>query len=241
MTEPWENEGIVVEATKEPITKKRLVEDLRKSGIKTGDAVIFHSSMKSIGWIVGGPVTVISALMEAISNEGTLVMPTQSGDNGEPSNWQRPAVPEVWWQTIRDETPPYNSEITPTRGMGRIPETFRKYPNVYRSPHPTASFGAWGKDAQLVVETHPYDDPFGEGSPLAKLYHLNAKILLVGIGLESITSLHYAEFKADLPNRPQENRAAALLENGKRVWRTWIEPEYSDSDFHKIAADFEKQ
>ena len=241
MTEPWENERKIVEATKEPITKNRLIEDLRKAGIKEGDTVIFHSSMQSIGWIVGGPVTVISALMEAVSDDGTLVMPTQSGDNGEPSNWKRPAVPEDWWQIIRDETPPFNSETTPTRGMGRIPETFRKYPNVYRSDHPTASFGAWGKNAQIVVETHPYDDPFGENSPLAKLYQLNAKILLVGIGLESITSLHYAEYKADLPNRPEENRAAALLENGKRVWKTWKEPEFSDEDFHKIAADFEEK
>jgi len=241
MTEPWEQEGKIVEATKEPIIKKRLIEDLRNAGIKEGDTIIFHSSMQSIGWIVGGPVTVISALMEAVSDEGTLVMPTQSGDNGEPSNWKRPAVPEDWWQIIRDETPPFNPKTTPTRGMGRIPETFRKYPNVYRSPHPTASFCAWGKNAQRVIETHPYDDSFGENSPLSKLYLLNAKILLVGIGLESITSLHYAECKADLPNRPEENRAAAILENGKRVWKTWTESEYSDEDFHKIAADFEEK
>ncbi|TFG27193.1 AAC(3) family N-acetyltransferase [Candidatus Thorarchaeota archaeon] len=241
MIEPWESEGKLVEATKEPIIKKRLVEDLRKAGIKKGDTVIFHSSMKSIGWIVGGPVTVISALMEAVSEEGTLVMPTQSGDNEEPANWKRPAVPKSWWQIIREETPPFDPEITPTRGMGRIPETFRKYPNVSRSNHPTASFGAWGKKAQLVVETHPYDDPFGENSPLAKLYQLNAKILLVGIELESITSLHYAEYKADLPNRPEENRAAAILENGKRVWKTWKGQEFSDEDFHKIAADFEEK
>jgi len=241
VSEPWEREGKLVEATKEPIIKQRLVEDFRKAGIKEGDTVIFHSSMASIGWIVGGSGTVISALMEVVSDNGNLVMPTQSGDNGEPSNWKRPAVPEDWWQIIREETPPYNPETTPTRSMGIIPETFRKYPNVYRSPHPTASFGAWGNNAQYIVETHPYDDPFGESSPLAKFYQLNAKILLVGIGLESITSLHYAEYKADLPNRPEENRGAALLENGKRVWKTWKEQEFSDEDFHKIAADFEEQ
>ncbi|MGY5872814.1 MAG: AAC(3) family N-acetyltransferase [Candidatus Thorarchaeota archaeon] len=241
MTEPWEREGKLVEATKEPITKKRLIDDLRKAEVNEGDTIIFHSSMQSIGWIVGGAVTVISVLMDAVSEKGTLVMPTQSGDNGEPSNWKRPAVPEDWWQIIRDETPPYNPDTTPTRGMGRISETFRSYPNFHRSTHPTASFGAWGKNAQLVVETHPYDDPFGDNSPLAKLYQLNAKILLVGIGLESITSLHYAEHIADLPNRPDENRAAALLENGKRVWRTWKESEFSDEDFHQIAADFEKK
>ena len=241
MSEHWENEGQIVDATKEPITKKHLVEDLRNAGVNPGDTLIVHTSMRTIGWIVGGSVTVIAALMEAVSEQGTLVMPTQSTENSEPSRWQYPPVPEEWWQIIRDEMPPYNPETTPTRKMGIIGETFRKYPNVHRSEHPNASFGAWGKKADYVVESHPIDDVFGEKSPLGKLYELNAKILLVGTGLESNTSLHYSEYKANLPNMPIENRGAAILENGKRGWKTWKAIEYNDEDFHKIAADYEEK
>ncbi|TFH01621.1 MAG: AAC(3) family N-acetyltransferase [Candidatus Thorarchaeota archaeon] len=239
MTEHWENEGQIVEATEEPIMRKSLVEDFRKAGIYPGDTIIVHSSMRTIGWIIGGSVTVIEALMEAVSDQGTLVMPTQSTDNGEPSRWRHPPVPEGWWQLIRDETPPYNPETTPTRKMGIIAETFRKYPNVYRSAHPQASFGAWGKNAEYVVESHPLDDVFGENSPLAKLYELNTKILLIGIGLEANTCLHHAEAKANLPGMPMETKGASVLEEGKRVWKVWDEPEYNDDDFHMIAADFE--
>lgn len=241
MSEHWANEGQIVEATKEPITRKRLVEDLRNAGVNPGDTLIAHTSMRTIGWIVGGAVTVIEALMEAVSDQGTLVMPTQSTDNGEPSRWRHPPVPEAWWQVIRDETPPYNPETTPTRKMGTVVETFRKYPNVHRSGHPNASFGAWGRKAEYVVESHPVDDVFGDRSPLGKLYELNAKILLVGIGLEANTSLHLAEFKANLPDMPKESKGAAVLENGKRVWKTWETLEYNDEDFHKIAADYEKE
>ncbi len=241
LTEHWENEEQIVEATKEPITRKRLVEDLRKAGVNPGDTLMVHTSMRTIGWIVGGAVTVIEALMEAVSDQGTLVMPTQSTDIGEPSRWQHPAVPETWWQTIRDETPPYNPETTPTRKMGIIVETFRKYPDVHRSAHPNASFGAWGKKAEYVVENHPIDDVFGKNSPLGKLYELNAKILLIGTGLEANTSLHHAEFKANLPDMPRESKGAAVLENGKRVWKTWETLEYDDDDFHKIAADYEEK
>ena len=240
MTAPYENERLLVEATKEPITKKRLVGDLRKAGIRPGDTILVHSSMRSIGWIVGGAVTVIAALMEAVTKEGTLVMPTQSTENGEPSHWQYPAVPENWWQIIREEMPPYDPEITPTRKMGIIVETFRKYPEVYRSPHPQASFGAWGKRAQYVVEKHPVEDVFGEESPLGRLYSLDSKILLIGIGLNANTSLHYAEFKAKLPNMPIEHLGAAVLENGKRIWKTWEQIEYNDEDFPCIAAKFEE-
>ncbi len=241
MKKPWENERLLVDATKEPITRRRLVKDLRRAGVSPRDTIIVHSSMKSIGWIVGGAITVIDALMEAVTDQGTLVMPTQSSDNGEPSNWSRPAVPEEWWQTIRDELPPYNPEITPTRKMGIIPETFRKYPNVHRSAHPQSSFGAWGKNAEYVVERHPVDDEFGERSPLAKLYELRAKILLIGIGYMCNTSLHHAEAKANLPNMPIEKKGAAVLENGERTWKAWEQPEYDDGDFHKIAADFEEK
>ncbi|MFW9957881.1 MAG: aminoglycoside N(3)-acetyltransferase [Candidatus Odinarchaeota archaeon] len=241
MTASYENEGFVVEATKEPITKNRLVEDLRKAGIRQGDAVLVHSSMRSMGWIVGGAVTVIAALMDSVTEEGTLVMPTQTTGNGEPSQWQHPAVPESWWKAIREEMPPYDPEITPTRKMGIIVETFRGYPGVFRSPHPQASFGAWGKMAQYVVEKHPVDDVFGDNSPLGRLYELDAKILLIGIGLNANTSLHHAEFRAKLPNMPIEHLGAAVIENGKRVWKTWKQIEYDDSDFQQIAAEFEKK
>lgn len=232
-------EAEIVAKTKAPITKRILVRDLKRAGLMQGDTVIVHSSLSAIGWTIGGAVTVIEALMEVLTDEGTLVMPTQSTDNGEPSNWQNPAVPEAWWQTIRDETPPYNPITTPTRKMGRIVETFWKYPEVYRSMHPQGSFGAWGKNAQYIVREHDYAEVFGDRSPLGKLYELGAKILLIGIGLESNTSLHYAEFKAELPNMPIENKGAAVLENGERVWSTWVEIAYDDSDFPNIASDYE--
>lgn len=241
MTELWESERQVVKATKEPITKMRLVADLRKAGIMPADIVLVHSSMRSIGWTVGGAVTVIAALKETVTEEGTLVMPTQSTDNGEPSQWQHPAVPEEWWDIIREEMPPYDPDITPTRQMGVIAETFRKYPGVYRSPHPQASFAAWGRMAKYVVERHPIDDVFGERSPLGRLYELGGKILLIGIGLDANTALHHAESRARIPNIPREHSGAAVIENGKRIWKTWEQIEYDDDDFPQIAAEFEEK
>lgn len=241
MTEPWDSERRIVESTREPITKKRLMRDLRNAGVRSGDILLVHSSMKSIGWTVGGAVTVIEALMETITEDGTLVMPTQSTDNGDPSRWQAPAVPQAWWDTIKNEMPPYNPVITPTRMIGVVPETFRKYPHVYRSAHPQASFGAWGKRGQYVVASHPVDDVFGENSPLGKLYELHAKILLIGIGYNANTSLHYAEYRAKLPNMPRVTMGAAVLVDGKRTWTTWEELDYNDSDFPQIAREYEKK
>jgi aminoglycoside 3-N-acetyltransferase len=58
----------------QPVTKSRLVADLRKLGTTAGDTLMLHASMKAIGWIVGGPDIVIRALLDVIGPEGTLMM-----------------------------------------------------------------------------------------------------------------------------------------------------------------------
>ncbi|MHA1531900.1 MAG: aminoglycoside N(3)-acetyltransferase [Candidatus Heimdallarchaeota archaeon] len=235
----WEKEKLLVEKTGSPITKDLLMKDFRKIGLQAGDIVIVHSSMSKIGWIIGGAITVINALMEVLTEDGTLVMPTMV-NNTDPANWNYPAVPKDWIPIIRQERPPYDPAITPTRSMGRIPELFRIMPNVLRSNHPQSSFSAWGKHAEEIVSGYKLESNFGHESPLRKVYDLNGKILLLGVHHSSNTSLHYAEVKADLPNFPMETQGAALLENGKRVWKAWKEMKYDADDFEKIGLAYEK-
>lgn len=236
----WEKERDIVQRTDIPITQKSLSKDLRETGLGTGDTVLVHSSMSKIGWVVGGPVSVINALMDVITTKGTLVMPTFSTDNTEPKNWKFPPVPESWWVIIRENMPAYHAEITPTRGMGRVPETFRNYPTVKRSPHPQCSFTAWGKDKELICTSHPLFPVFGENSPLERLYHLKAKILLLGVDHINNTSLHYSEWKAKLPNHPFEDQGASIMKNGKQTWEAWKDIKYSDEDFIKAGKRFEE-
>ena len=134
-----------------PATVPSLVVDLAKLGVKTGMTLVVHSSLKSLGEVNGGPVAVILALEEMLGVEGTLVMPTFTADNSEPSNWQHPAVPEEWWQQIRATMPAYDPTFTPAFHMGIIPETFRKQTDVVRSHNPDASFAAWGKYARQIT------------------------------------------------------------------------------------------
>jgi len=238
--EPWEREKLIVEKTKEPITRERIVKDLKKIGVNEGDVLFVHSSMSRISWIIGGVVTVINALMEAVGEEGTLMMSGESSGNGEPSHWQYPAVPESWWEIIRRETPPYNPRTTPTRRIGKIPEAFRSFPGVLRSQHPQVSFQAWGKHAEYLVKSHPFEKPLGEGSPLDRFYELEGRILLLGVSHDFNTSIHLAEDKAKIPDFPTIEKGAAILEKGKRVWVTWTELLYDSEDFDRIGEAYEK-
>ena len=239
--EAWEKEKLVVDHTKMPVTKSRISHDLEEMGLRTGDTVIAHFAMSKIGWIVGGEVAVIDALMDLLTEQGTLVMPAHTNlSGGEPSLWKYPPVPETWWQIIRDEIPPFRTESTPTSRLGRIPEAFRSYLGALRSSHPQASFTAWGKHARTVTEGQKLDAPFCQDSPLEKIYSLDGKVLLVGVGHLNNTTIHYAEYRAELPNMPRVGRAAAVLENGKRVWKTWEEIDHDSDDFPEIGEAYEQ-
>lgn len=223
-----------------PNTISSLTEDLKKLGIKTGDIILVHSSLSALGWTSGNAVAVIEALLNAVGPTGTVVMPTHTSENSDPTNWQHPPVPESWWEIIKREAPPYDPLKTPTRMMGVIPETFRKYPGVLRSNHPQGSFAALGPLANEIIKDHQFTPEFGEGSPIDKLYHLDAKIVLLGVDHQNNTSLHYAEWKSNLPNKPMRKQGAAVLEDGMRKWIEYYDIDYNDEDFMQLGTEYEK-
>ena len=133
-------ESQAVRKTETPATVESLQTDFKALGIEKGMVLLVHSSLSTMGWVCGGAVAVIIALQEVLGETGTLVMPTHSTDLSDPSQWENPPVPESWWQTIRETMPAYDSDLTPTRSMGKIAETFRKQNGVLRSAHPQSSF-----------------------------------------------------------------------------------------------------
>ena len=40
------------------------------------DIVLIHSSLKSFGYVIGGPISAINAAKEAVTESGTVVFPT---------------------------------------------------------------------------------------------------------------------------------------------------------------------
>lgn len=229
----------LVEQTKKLNTVKTLTEDLRRLDVREGANLLVHSSLSSIGWVNGGQVAVVEALMNAVTENGTLVMPTQSGEWSDPSKWMNPSVPEKWWEEIRASMPAYNRGTTPTSGMGKVVEAFRTYPNVERSDHPAVSFAAWGKNKEEILANHSIDFGLGEASPLAKLYDLDAQILFIGTGYDTNTAFHLGEYRA--PGFELVQEGAPLMVDGKRVWRDYQEIDFEEDQFEEIGRLFEQK
>lgn len=217
-------------------SKSSLKQQLLSLGIRAGDNLMIHSSLKSMGWIAGGAQTVVEALMETVTEAGTLVMPAQSTGNSDPIYWMEPPVPENWHQPIRDALPAYDPYLSEMRGMGKIAECFHRHPLTVRSPHPSHSFMAWGSKAIQWMSEQPLEDSFGRKSPLAKMLQGNVKILLIGVDFDSCTALHYAEFVQE--SRKTSPQGAAMLIGGKRVWQTFDCVEMDAERFPEIAKAF---
>lgn len=228
----------LIEHTDLPRTRESLLKDLKTLGVKEGMTLIVHTSLKSIGWVNGGAQAVILALMDAVTEDGTLVLQAHSADLSDPAEWENPPIPESWWETVRHTMPAFDPDTTPTYHLGKIPELFRTFPNVYRSNHPVMSVAAWGKNARLLTEEHQLDYGFGPGTPLAKAYELDASVLFIGTGFDTHTSFHLAEVLTDV--RKHVKKGSPILENGKQVWKTYDEIEYDDEDFEEIGNAFKK-
>ena len=172
------------------VTRDSLSTALRKIGIRSGDVLCVHTSMKSLGFVIGGARTIIDGLLDSVGEEGTLMMPTYSGDLSDPVEWAHPPVPPEWIETIQREMPAYDLFRTPTRRMGVVPELFRHLPDVVRSPHPQSSFAAFGPNAGALVGEHPLEYRFGPNSPLGHLVALSGKVLLLGAPYGTTSLFH---------------------------------------------------
>lgn len=229
----------VARSRRGPVTVDMLADDLTGLGLAPGATVLVHSSLSSLGYVCGGPVAVVQALGRVLGPDGTLVVPTHSGDLSDPAAWVAPPVPEEWWDPIRRSMPAFDPRLTPTRLMGAVPDCVLRQPGTRRSEHPQVSFAANGRHADAVTAGHCLDHGLGEGSPLARVYDLDGSVLLLGVGHDRNTSLHLAEYRADWPGKAERTVGAPLTVGGVRRWVTFGDVDIDESDFPRIGTAFE--
>jgi aminoglycoside 3-N-acetyltransferase len=166
-----------------------LTKQWKSAGLKQGDSILIHSSLKSFGYVEGGASAVIRSLLDTIGEEGTLIVPTLTGRR-EDSVFCPPA---------------FDVERTKC-WTGIIPETVRSMEIARRSLHPTHSAAAIGSRSDYVTGRHEKSkSPCDESSP----YYINSMIggyiLLAGVDQESNTSIHSCEELADVFYHLQED------------------------------------
>lgn len=163
------------------VTAGQITADLKKMGIQPGDILFIHSSLKSLGYVDGGPKAVIQGLLDAVGPEGTLLLPTYYMPGGSILG------------TCQLEGYVFDPRIHGTN-MGALPDAFLQFPGVERSIHPTHSVSAIGKHAKFLTEAHHLaPSVFGKGSPWQRFHELNGTVLGIGISMGPVTFYHLLE------------------------------------------------
>jgi len=189
-----------------PVTRAEIVSALNSFGLLTGAGVMVHSSLKSFGRVEGGALAVVAALMEVVTPEGTLLMPSFNHD--EPFHEAGPGY--------------YDPRETPTSN-GAIPDAFWRLEGVLRSLDPTHPVAAWGRDARRYTEYHHRTLTMGPLSPLGMLAAAGGYGLLLGVSYGANTFHHVVEMSTGAPCLGQRSEAYPVhLQDGRVVLgRTW--------------------
>ena len=162
-------------------TLSRMTHDLHALGVREGRVLLVHSSLSALGYVEGGPETVIQGLLDALGPTGTLLMPALS------------------YESVTRRSPTFDVRTTPSN-VGAIPEYFRRRPGTRRSVHPTHSVCAAGPRTAELLDDHPLDEtPCGLHSPFHKLRDVSGQLLMLGCGLRPNTSMHAIEELVEPP------------------------------------------
>ncbi|MEU0271729.1 AAC(3) family N-acetyltransferase [Streptomyces sp. NPDC006307] len=223
-------------------TEERLREDLAALGVEPGGVVLVHASLRAVGPVAGGGATVLRALRGALGADGTVVAPAFTARNSDTSPAYRERVRglgEAERAAVRAAMPAYDAATTPSdTGVGVLPELVRTTDGAVRSAHPQTSFAALGPQAVRVVSGHRPDCHLGEHSPLARLYELGARILLLGTGFDRCTAFHLGEYRVARP--PRRTYRCVIREGSVRRWWSYEDVDLDDGDFAALGADLER-
>jgi aminoglycoside 3-N-acetyltransferase len=196
----------------------RFVKDLLSLGVRPGGVLMAHPALSPFGFVPGGANTIISGLLTALGEKGTLLMPALS------------------WKTVTRHKPLFDMLHTPSC-VGKIAETFRLKQGVQRSLHPTHSVCGIGPRAEELLNNHIHDHtPCGPNSPFHKLQDYGGQILMLACGLIYNTSIHAIEEIVKPPYLFNPPITYTLIDESKKE----IKKEYLPHDFEGWKQRYDK-
>lgn len=156
------------------VSKQVIIDELKKLGVKEGMELEVHSSLSSFGYVEGGAETVISAIKECVTENGSIFMPSLRLS----PDMELSEIDKNLGIISKIKILPENRDRS---AMGIIADTFRKQPDTKTG---TGIFGisGWGRNASEA-----------EKSGLEYIIHNGGKALMLGVDIYKLTAMHYVE------------------------------------------------
>lgn len=203
------------------ITKDNIIKDLLTLGIKKGDLIFIRISYKAIGNVVGGPETVLDALIETVGDQGTIVAT---------------AFPELvkTYKKKKNRTYVYKPGMKPITGV--IPVLMSKREGAFFSSHPTTPYVAIGNIAEELTAIHT---PHVDGYYIVKYMVDNYRPKCLRIGGDVLDGTTHIAFTDGLKNTNSFQKRVSegmyfFDTDGKIQWYDRISSAFCHKGFKKF-------
>jgi aminoglycoside 3-N-acetyltransferase len=200
--------GAIFLSAQGPVTRADFMSVVDAVGVGSGDTVMVHSQLYSIGSLAGIQdrkvltSELVGALIELLGPDGTLILPTFT------FSFCRTGI--------------YDPARTPSE-MGTLTEEGRKLAGFVRTLHPIYSVAAIGRNASSCFQA-PTASCFGTNSFFSYLHALGSttgrvKFLSIGVELPPtvFTHIHHVEECVGVPYRYQKKFEGVLERNGTKL------------------------
>jgi aminoglycoside 3-N-acetyltransferase len=207
--------GAILAHTGSMLTPLSLAADLSCLGVRPGDLVFLHASLRRVGPVEGGALGVIEAVERAIGADGTLVMILGAANQWDWVNGH----PEPERAALLSDAEPFDNVTTPALPeVGVLAEVLRTMPGTVVNDHPEGRFAARGRLAHDLLDDLPWDDYYGPGSALDRFVSAGGRVLRLGADPDTVSVLHLAEYHADVPDTVRIRRHRRVLgPHGPRI------------------------
>ena len=189
-----------------------LVSALKALGLQPTCRMMVHASLSALGVVNGGADTVVAALRRAAGPDGAVIIPSFR----DAIRSDHYALSQCQEQCPQDLCPSRQRGYT-----GIIGETLRQQSDALRSCHPTHSWVGAGADAEYLLSGHRHSrTPCGQDSPFFRLVERDGVVLLLGVGVFSLTNIHAVEDARNVPYLSAvdpSHRHATYTTSGRRM------------------------
>lgn len=149
--------------------------------------IIAHASLKPFGYVQGGADIVLRAMLTSFKS---IMMPTftyktmVTPEVGPPNNGIKYGAEK----DLNRMAQPFTPDMPADPMMGALAETLRNHAASKRTSHPILSFAGIKSDEYLAAQT--LYEPL---APIGALAEADGWVVLVNVGHDANTSIHYGE------------------------------------------------
>ena len=206
-------------------TKNQIIKQLENMNAPQDSVVLMHSSLRSVGDVEGGGEGLLDALIEYFTAEDGLFC----------------VATHTWGNLGTDKI---TLDMTsPESNLGAFATIAAKDKRGIRSenpPHSMAVFGDRAKAEAFVRDDASVTTPTAPESCYGKLFDMNGRVLLVGVGQNKNTYLHCVDEILKTPDRMSEEPTRLTV---KRLDGEVIERDitfYDESRYGDVSLRFTK-